>query len=119
MSVHLRIEEAHEGVMATLSQRDDEGKVIGHPSVGLVASAAEAKELAKTLAQSLGLKVYRVIDKTKSANRPEKPSETAAKTVQRDAAPGAAKREPPPWLVPGLASLCSPLAYARRLTEDT
>ena len=29
MSVHLRIEETHDGVKATLSQRDDEGKVIG------------------------------------------------------------------------------------------
>jgi phosphatidylglycerophosphatase A len=67
MSVHLKIEESREGVIATLSQRDDEGKVIGDPSVGLVASAAEARQLAKTLALSLGLKVYRVIDKTKSA----------------------------------------------------
>jgi hypothetical protein len=72
MSVHLKIEEAHEGVMATLSQRDDEGKVIGHPSTELVASAAEARQLAKTLAQSLGLKVYRVADKTRSASQPEK-----------------------------------------------
>lgn len=87
MSVHLKIEEGPEGITATLSQRDDEGKVIGHPSVELVASAAEARQLAKTLAQSLGLKVYRVIDKTTSAGQPEKPSETAAKTVQRNADP--------------------------------
>jgi hypothetical protein len=91
MSVHLRIEETHEGVMATLSQRDDGGKVIGRPSVRLVGSAAEARHLAKTLAQSLRLKVYRVIDKTKSASRPKKPSGTAAKTVQGDADPTAAK----------------------------
>jgi hypothetical protein len=102
MSVHLKIEEAREGVTATLSQRDDEGKVIGHPSVGHVANATEARQLAKTLAQSLGLKVYRVIDKTKSVGRSEKPSETAANTIQRDADPDAAKREPPPWLVPGV-----------------
>jgi alkylated DNA nucleotide flippase Atl1 len=85
MSVHLRIEETHDGVMATLSQRD-EGKVIGRPSVRLVASAAAARQLAKTLAQSLRLKVYRVIDKTKSASRPKKPSGTAAD-------PTAAKQE--------------------------
>jgi hypothetical protein len=102
MSVHLRIEETHEGVMATLSQRDDEGKVIGHPSAGLVANAAEARQLAKTLARSLGLKVYHVIVKTKSASRSGKPSETAATTVQRYADPDAAKGEPPPWLVPGV-----------------
>jgi hypothetical protein len=102
MSVHLKIEEAREGVMATLSQRDNDGKVIGHPSVGLVASATEARALAKTLAQSLGLKVYRVIDKTKAASRPEKPSETTPKTVQHDADPDAAKGEAPPWLVPGV-----------------
>jgi alkylated DNA nucleotide flippase Atl1 len=102
MSVHLKIEEAREGVRATLSQRDNEGKVIGHPSIGLVASATEARQLAKTLAQSLGLKVYRVIDKTKSASQPEKSSETAAKTNQLDADLDAAKREPPPWLVPGV-----------------
>ena len=97
MSVHLRIEETQEGITATLSQRDDDGKVIGHPSVGFVASAAEARQLAKTLAQSLGLKVYHVIVKTRSASRLEKPSETA-KADQRDAAKG----EPPPWLVPGV-----------------
>ena len=95
MSVHLRIEETHDGVMATLSQRDDEGKVIGRPSVRLVASAAEARQLAKTLAQSLRLKVYRVIDKTKSASRPEKPSGTAAD-------PTATKQELPPWLESGV-----------------
>jgi hypothetical protein len=102
MSVHLKIEEAREGVMATLSQRDDEGKVIGHPTVGLVASATEARKLAKTLAQSLGLKVYRVIDKTKSASQPAKPFETPAKTVQLHVDPDGAKGEPPPWLVPGV-----------------
>jgi hypothetical protein len=102
MSVHLRIEETHEGVMATLSQRDDQGKVLGHPSARLVASAAEARQLAKTLAQSLGLKVYHVIVKTQSASRAEKSSETTPKTAQHHADPDAAKGEPPPWLVPGV-----------------
>jgi hypothetical protein len=102
MSVHLRIDETHEGVMATLSQRDDQGKVIGRPSVELVASAAEARQLAKTLAQSLGLKVYHVIVKTRSASRPEKPSETTPKTVQHDANTDAAEGQAPPWLVPGV-----------------
>jgi hypothetical protein len=102
MSVHLRIEETHEGVTATLSQRDDQGKVIGRPSVGPVASAAEARQLAKTLAQSLGLKVYHVIVKTKSFSRQEKTSETTPKPTKHDADPDAAKGQPPPWLVPGV-----------------
>jgi hypothetical protein len=109
MSVHLRIEKTQEGVTATLSQRDDEGKVIGDPSVGLVAGPAEARQLAKALAQSLGLKVFRVIDKTKSASQPgkpsktpEKPSETNGKTMPFDTGLAAATGEPPPWLVPGV-----------------
>ena len=103
MSVHLKIEETHGGIMATLSQRDDEGTLIGHPSIELVASATEARQLAKTLAQSLGLKVYRVIDKTKSAGHLEKPPETTTGTVQRDGDQNAAKGDPPPpWLVPGV-----------------
>lgn len=98
MSVHLKIENSREGLVASLFQRDDEGKVIGHPSVGLVASATEAKQLAKTLALSLGLKVYGVIDKTKSARRVETPPRTVTK---KDA--NAAADESPPWIVPGVA----------------
>jgi hypothetical protein len=102
MSVHLKIEERRAGLVATISQRDGEGNVIGHPSVELVASAAEAKQLAKTLAQSLGLKVYGMVDKTKSAAHPGKPPGTIAKAARRDADPTAAEKEPPPWLVPGV-----------------
>jgi hypothetical protein len=47
MSVHLKIEKRRAGLLATISQRDDDGKVIGHPSVEPVASAAEAKQLAE------------------------------------------------------------------------
>ena len=104
MSVHLKIEETHEGVTATLSQRDDEGNAIGHPSTGSVANAAEARGLAKTLARSLGLKVYHVTVKTKSPTRLEKPSATAAKTARRDADPDAAEGNQPPWLVPGVGT---------------
>lgn len=101
MSVHLKIEKGHEGLTATISQRDVDGKAIGHPSVGLVASTAEARQLAKTLAQSLGLKVYGVIDKTKSAGRLENPAKTIAKGADPDAGPTAAA-EPPPWFAPGV-----------------
>jgi hypothetical protein len=102
MSVHLKIEESPKGLMATLSQRDRDGKAIGHPSVGPVASTAEARRLAKTLARSLGLKVYGVIDKTKSAARPEKPPEADAKSAHRDADSTVATDAAPPWLVPGV-----------------
>lgn len=101
MSVHLKIENSREGLVATIVQRDDERKMIGRPSVRLVASAAEARQLAKTLAQSLGLKVYGVVDKTKSADRPEEPLGTV---TEKGAESIAAKDEPPPWLVPGAGS---------------
>ena len=87
--------------MATLSQRNSNGKLIGHPSVGLVASAEEAKHRAKTLAQSLGLKVYGFIDKTKAAAGQKKPPEGFADTGDGDAGSNAADEERPPWLVPG------------------
>lgn len=102
MSVHLKIEESPEGLMATLSQRDSDGKLIGRPSVGLVASAAEAKQRAKTLAQSLGLKVYGLIDKTKSAAGQKKPPKGFVDTGDGGDGSNAADAERPPWLVPGV-----------------
>ena len=79
MSVRLKIENSREGLVATISQRDDAGKVIGRPSVSLVGSKEEAKQQAKTLARSLGLKLYGIVNN---------------KTGARD--------EPRPWLVPGV-----------------
>jgi len=63
MSVRLKIENSSAGLVATISQRDDAGKVIGAPSVNLVETKEEAKNQAKTLARSLGLKVYGIVDK--------------------------------------------------------
>ena len=100
MSVHLKIEESGEGLLATLAQRDGDGKLIGHPSVRPVANAAEAKQQAKTLAKSLGLKVYGFIDKTKSAARPKQLAKAIADAG--DGSPDAADEERPPWLVPGV-----------------
>ena len=80
MSVRLKIENSREGLVATISQRDDAGKVIGRPSVSLVGSKEEAKQQAKTLARSLGLKLYGLVDKTTDRN------------------------EPYPWLVPGVGN---------------
>jgi len=78
MSVHMKIEDSSDGLVATISQRDDTGKVIGTPSVLLVGSKEEAKQQAKTLARSLGLKVYGIVDKTTTGEKPR------------------------PWLVPGV-----------------
>ena len=64
MSVHLKIEDSHEGLVATISQRDGVGKVVGKPSVFLVESKEEAKQQATTLTRSLGLGVYGFVDKT-------------------------------------------------------
>jgi hypothetical protein len=80
LSVRLKIEDSREGLVATISQRDDEGNVIGEPSVFLVESKDQAKEQAKTLARSLGLKVYGVVDKTGGNEKPH------------------------PWRVPGIAN---------------
>jgi hypothetical protein len=74
----LKIEDSSEGLVATISQRDETGKVIGTPSVLLVGSKEEAKRQAKTLARSLGLNVYGIVDKTTTG------------------------KEPSPWLVPGV-----------------
>ena len=77
MSVRLKLEDGREGLVATISQRDDAGKLVGRPSVAVVGSKEEAKQKAKTLARSLGLKVYGIVDKTR------------------------AKETSQPWLVPG------------------
>ena len=62
MSVRLKIENSREGLVATISQRDDAGNVIGRPSVFLVGSKEQAKQQAKTLARSLGLKLYGIVE---------------------------------------------------------
>jgi hypothetical protein len=80
VSVRLKIEDRREGLVATISQRDDAGKLIGRPSVSLVGSKKEAKQQAKTLARSLGLKRYGIVDKTR------------------------AREEPRPWVVPGVGN---------------
>jgi len=78
VSVRLKIEDSSEGLVATISQRDDTGKVIGTLSVLLVASKEETKQQAQTLARSLRLKVYGIVDRTGTGE------------------------EPRPWLVPGV-----------------
>ena len=102
MSVRLTIEEHPEGLVATISQRNGEGRTVGRPAVSRVASKAEGKRLAKTLARSLGLKVYGIVDKTKAAAGPQHPQTAAAEKASPDAEPNVAGESSPPWLVPGV-----------------
>jgi hypothetical protein len=64
MSIRLKLEESREGLVATISERNDAGKVTGRPSVFLVGSKEEAKQRAKAVARTLGLTTYGVVDKT-------------------------------------------------------
>jgi hypothetical protein len=70
MSVRLKLEDSHEGLVATISQRNDAGKVTGNPAIFLVGTKEEAKERAKALARTLGLKTYGIVDKTGTAAIP-------------------------------------------------
>jgi hypothetical protein len=64
--VRLKLEDTRQGLVATISQRGDDGKITGRPSIFLVAGKEEAKQKAKEVARSLGLKTYGVVDKTSS-----------------------------------------------------
>ena len=44
MSVRLKIEDSREGLVATIYQRDDDGKITGRPSIFLVGGKQEAKQ---------------------------------------------------------------------------
>ena len=66
MSVRLKIEDSREGLVATISQRDENGKITGRPSIFLVGGKEKAKQRAKAVARVLGLKTYGVVDKTSS-----------------------------------------------------
>jgi hypothetical protein len=65
MFVRLKIEDTREGLVATISQRDDDGKITGRPSIFLVGDKEEAKQKAKAVARALGLKTYGVVDRTR------------------------------------------------------
>ena len=70
MFVRLKIEDTREGLVATISQRNDDGKIAGRPSIFLVGGKEEAKQRAKAVARALGLKTYRVLDRTSSRMSP-------------------------------------------------
>lgn len=101
MSVHLKIEDGREGFVATISQRDDMGKVIGRPAVFPVSRKEEAKQQAKTLARSLGLKAYGIIDKTDAGDAPSSPQDDRRKTTGSDTDYTNGEEVRPAWSVPG------------------
>jgi hypothetical protein len=70
MFVRLKIEDTRQGLVATISQRDDDGKITGRPSIFLVGGKDEAKQRAGAVARALGLKTYRVLDRTRSGMSP-------------------------------------------------
>jgi hypothetical protein len=66
MFVRLKIEDTRDGLVATIFQRDDDGKTTGRPSIFLVGDKEEAKQRAKAVARALGLKTYGVVDRTRN-----------------------------------------------------
>jgi hypothetical protein len=65
MIVRLTIQQAGAGFRATISKREEEGEgAVGKPETFLVDTKEEARQRAKDLARGLGLKTYRVVDKT-------------------------------------------------------
>jgi predicted dinucleotide-binding enzyme len=65
MIVRLTIQQDGAGFRATISKRNDEGKgTIGQPETFVVSDKEEAKKRARDMARGLGLKTYRVVDRT-------------------------------------------------------
>ena len=65
MFVRLKLEDTRQGLVATISQRGDDGKVTGRPSIFLLSGKEEAKQKkAKAVARALGLEL------TVSSTRP-------------------------------------------------
>jgi ribosomal protein L7/L12 len=66
MIVRLTIQEDGAGFRATISKREDqENTPVGVPEIFLVDDKEEAIKRVKDVARGLGLKTYRVVDKTR------------------------------------------------------
>jgi hypothetical protein len=59
MFVRLKLEDTREGLVATISQRGDDGKMTGRPSIFLVADKEEAKTKSKGGGASSGVENLR------------------------------------------------------------
>lgn len=66
MFVRLKIEDTRQGFVTTISQRDDNAKITGRPSIFLVGEKEEAKQKARAVARALGLKTYGLVDRTRT-----------------------------------------------------
>ncbi len=69
MFVRLKLEDSRDGLVATISERDADGKIAGPPMIFLVRTKEEAKRKASDVAKGLGLTSYRVMDKSQPAQR--------------------------------------------------
>jgi hypothetical protein len=84
MIVRLTIQQDGARFRATIAKRDDHGNgTIGAPEIFLVDDKGEAKQRAKEMARSLGLKTYRVLDKTLKA-QPSRENQPANSRIADD-----------------------------------
>ncbi len=68
MIIRLTIQQEGARFRATISQREDQSSgTVGNPEIFLVDDKEDAKKRAKELARGLGLKTYRVMDRTLKA----------------------------------------------------
>jgi hypothetical protein len=66
MFVRLKLEEARDGLVATISEHDVDSKIVGPPRIFLVRTKEEAKKKASAVAKGLGLTSYRIMDKSQT-----------------------------------------------------
>jgi hypothetical protein len=66
MFVRLKLEECRDGLVAMISERDADGKIVGPTKIFLVRTKEEAKKKASTVAKGLGLTSYRIMDKSQT-----------------------------------------------------
>jgi hypothetical protein len=64
MFLRLTLEQSRDGLVATISERDENGNIAGTPMIVLVRSKEEAKKKASAIAKGLGLTSYRILDKS-------------------------------------------------------
>ena len=74
MFVRLKLEESRDGLLATISKRDGDGKIVGPPRIFLVRTKEEAKKRASAVAKGLGLTSYRIMDKSQTAQQQNPPA---------------------------------------------
>ncbi|HXC88541.1 MAG TPA: hypothetical protein VNV18_00120 [Stellaceae bacterium] len=69
MFVRLKLEDSRDGLVATISKREADGKIVEPPVIFLAATKEEAKRKASAVAKGLGLTSYRVMDKSAAAQQ--------------------------------------------------